>query len=327
MNIVLTGSIAFDYLMTFPGYFKDNILPDMIEKISLSFLVDSLTRRPGGIAANIGYTLALLGEHPRVMATVGSDFEEQRNWLESHGVDTSAIRTIPDLLTASFFVTTDRANAQIASFFPGAMARASELSLKDLTPSPEVVVISPNDPVAMSAYAKQAGELDCQIIYDPSQQIVRLDAEDIRAGIEAADALFCNDYEYGLIMEKTGLTIESILTSTDFVVITRGEQGATVDTPESQIHTPIIPPERVADPTGVGDAFRGGFLKGYLHQLNFSLCTQMGALAATYCLEQDGPQGHHFTWKAFVDRFRQHFDDDGVLDTLTDSSRTNAPPP
>jgi adenosine kinase len=319
MNIVLTGSIAFDYLMTFPGYFKDNILPDMIEKISLSFLVDSLTRRPGGIAANIGYTLALLGEQPRVMATVGSDFEEQRSWLESHGVDTSAIRTIPDMLTASFFVTTDRSNAQIASFFPGAMARASELSLNDLTPTPEVVVISPNDPLAMSAYAKQAGELGCQIIYDPSQQIVRLDEEDVRAGIEAAEALFCNDYEYGLIEEKTGLTIESILTNTAFVVITRGDEGATVDTPQGQVQIPIIPPERIADPTGVGDAFRGGFLKGYLHQLDLSLCARMGTLAATYCLEQDGPQGHHFTWKAFVDRFRQHFDDGGVLNTLTES--------
>jgi adenosine kinase len=319
MNIVLTGSIAFDYLMTFPGYFKDNILPDMIEKISLSFLVDSLTRRPGGIAANIGYTLALLGEQPRVMATVGSDFEEQRSWLESHGVDTSAIRTIPDMLTASFFVTTDRSNAQIASFFPGAMARASELSLNDLTPTPEVVVISPNDPLAMSAYAKQAGELGCQIIYDPSQQIVRLDEEDVRAGIEAAEALFCNDYEYGLIEEKTGLTIESILTNTAFVVITRGDEGATVDTPQGQVQIPIIPPERIADPTGVGDAFRGGFLKGYLHQLDLSLCARMGTLAAAYCLEQDGPQGHHFTWKAFVDRFRQHFDDGGVLNTLTES--------
>jgi adenosine kinase len=319
MNIVLTGSIAFDYLMTFPGYFKDNILPDMIEKISLSFLVDSLTRRPGGIAANIGYTLALLGERPRVMATVGSDFEEQRSWLESHGVDTSAIRTIPDLLTASFFVTTDQANAQIASFFPGAMARASELSLDNLTPAPEVVVISPNDPLAMSAYAQQAGELGCQIIYDPSQQIVRLDAEDIRAGIEAAEALFCNDYEYGLIEEKTGLTIESILNNTAFVVITRGKQGATVDTPQGQVQVPSIPPQRIADPTGVGDAFRGGFLKGYLHQLDLSLCAQIGTLAATYCLEQDGPQGHHFTRKDFVDRFRLHFDDGGVLNTLAES--------
>jgi adenosine kinase len=316
MNIVLTGSIAFDYLMTFPGYFKDHILPDMIEKISLSFLVDSLIRRPGGIAANIGYTLALLGETPKVMATVGSDFEEQRAWLESNGVDTSAIRTIPELLTASFFVTTDRANAQIASFFPGAMARAAELSLEDLIPKPDVVLVSPNDPEAMSAYTEQANKLGCQMIYDPSQQIVRLDNDQITTGIEFSEAVFCNDYEYGLIQEKTGLDVESMLSSTAFVVITRGENGATVATAEDQVDIPVVPPETIADPTGVGDAFRGGFLKGYLNQFPLPLCAQMGALSATYCLEQDGPQGHHFTAQEFVERFRLHFDDRGALNAL-----------
>jgi adenosine kinase len=318
MNIVLTGSIAFDYLMTFPGYFKENILPDMIEKISLSFLVDSLIRRPGGIAANIGYTLALLGETPKVMATVGSDFEEQRAWLESHGVDTSAIRTIPDLMTASFFVTTDRANAQIASFFPGAMARAAELSIKDLKPKPDVVLVSPNDPAAMSAYIDQSNTLGCKLIYDPSQQIIRLDADQLTAGIESAEALFCNDYEYGLIQEKTGLNVESMLTTTAFVVITRGADGATVATTGETVDIPVVPPEQIADPTGVGDAFRGGFFKGYLNNLTLPLCAQLGALAATYCLEQDGPQGHHFTGTEFIDRFRQHFDDGGVLDSFVE---------
>ena len=316
MNIVLTGSIAFDYLMTFPGYFKDNILPDMIDRISLSFLVDTLVRRPGGIAANIGYTMALLGERPRVMATVGSDFEEQRTWLESNGVDTSSIRTIPDLLTASFFVTTDRANAQIASFFPGAMERAAELSIEELSPKPDVLVISPNDPAAMAIYGEQASKLGVPIIYDPSQQIVRLGPDELRTGIQTAEALFCNEYEYGLIEEKTGLDAESILETTTFMVITRGENGATVATAEGQADIPIILPQSIADPTGVGDAFRGGFLTGYLHKLELYLCAQMGTLAATYCLEQDGPQGHHFTWPNYVKRFRQHFDDKGALDAI-----------
>jgi adenosine kinase len=319
MNIVLTGSIAFDYLMTFPGYFKENILPEMIEKISLSFLVDSLIRRPGGIAANIGYTLALLGETPKVMATVGPDFEEQRAWLDSHGVDTSAIRTIPELLTASFFVTTDRANAQIASFFPGAMARAAELSLNDLQPKPDVVLVSPNDPEAMSAYIEQSDALGCELIYDPSQQIVRLDGDQLTAGITSAKALFCNDYEYELIGEKTGLDLAAMLTTTAFVVITRGAEGTRVATAEEQVEIPVVQPERISDPTGVGDAFRGGFFKGYLNQLPLRLCAQMGALAATYCLEQDGPQGHHFSTHEFVERFRQHFDDDGHLDLLIDA--------
>ena len=319
MNIVLTGSIAFDYLMTFPGYFKDNILPDMIDRIRLSFLVDTLVRRPGGIAANIGYTLALLGEKPRVLATVGSDFEEQRTWLESHGVDTSAIRTIPELLTASFFVTTDRANAQIASFFPGAMAHAAELSVEELSPKPDILMISPNDPGAMAIYGEQASRLGVPIIYDPSQQIVRLSPDELSVGIKTAEALFCNEYEYGLIEEKTGLNVESILESTAFMVITRGEDGATVATATSQVDIPVIPPHSIADPTGVGDAFRGGFLKGYLHQLALPLCAQMGTLAATYCLEQDGPQGHHFTWQTYVDRFRQSFDDKGALDAINAS--------
>jgi adenosine kinase len=315
MNIVLTGSIAFDYLMTFPGYFKENILPDMIEKISLSFLVDTLVRRPGGIAANIAYTLALLGEKPKVMATVGSDFEQQRARLESHGVDTTAIRTIPEMLTASFFVTTDKANAQIASFFPGAMNKAAELSLRDLRPAPDVVLVSPNDPEAMAAYIGQSDSLGCQLIYDPSQQIVRLEGEQLAAGIQSAKALFCNDYEFSLIQEKTGLSLKAMLETTAFVVITRGEDGTTIVTASKEIEIPVVHPERITDPTGVGDAFRGGFFKGFLNQLPLRLCGQMGALAATYCLEQDGPQGHHFTPSEFVDRFRQHFDDEGALDS------------
>lgn len=320
MKIVLTGSIAFDYLMSFPGQFKDHILPDMIERISLSFLVDSLIRRPGGIAANIGYTLALLGERPRIMATVGSDFEQQRAWLESHGVDTSAIQTVPDLLTASFFVTTDEANAQIASFYPGAMARAGELSLEDLSPTPDVVMISPNEPAAMAAYVNQAQTLEIPVIYDPSQQIIRLEPEDLNRSITASHGLFCNDYEFALIREKTGLDVDTILETTTFLVITRGEQGATVTTAKGEVIVPIVPPNRIADPTGVGDAFRGGFLKGYLHRMELPRCAQMGAVAATYCLEQEGPQGHHFTWEAFVARFREHFDDEGTLDDLGISS-------
>ncbi len=319
MNIVLTGSIAFDYLMTFPGYFKDNILPEKIENISLSFLVDSLIRRPGGIAANIGYTLALLVDSPKVLATVGSDFEVQRTWLESHGVDTSAILMIPDQLTASFFVTTDRANAQIASFFPGAMDRATELTLEDLEPKPDIVVVSPNNPQAMSNYIEQSSTIGSRLIYDPSQQIVRLDGKKLTIGIESAEALFCNDYEFGLIQEKTGLDLDAILRTTAFVVVTRGEQGVTVATKEERVEVPAVPPEKVSDPTGVGDAFRGGFFKGYLDQLPLPLCAQMGALAAAYCLEQDGPQGHHFTPREFVDRFRRHFDDGGALDHLAES--------
>lgn len=316
MNIVLTGSIAYDYLMTFPGNFRDHILPDRLDRISLSFLVDSLIRRRGGIAANIAYTLALLGERPKVMATAGEDFEEFRAWLEEHGVDTSAIKVIPGEFTASFFVTTDQANAQIASFFTGAMAYASQLSFANLIERPDLAVISPNDPQAMVNYARECRQLGIPYVYDPSQQIIRLDADDLRQGIEGCQALFSNDYEVGLIEDKTGLSLEAIREYADFVVITYGEDGANLYTDDDEFHIAAVKPQTIIDPTGVGDAFRGGFLKGYMHDLSLERCGQMGSLAATYCLEAESPMSHQFDMETFINRFRQHFDDHGELDQL-----------
>jgi len=316
MNIVLTGSVAYDYLMTFPGNFRDHILPDRLDRISLSFLVDSLIRRRGGIAANIAYTLALLGERPKVMATAGEDFEEFRVWLEEHGVDTSAIKVIPGEFTASFFVTTDQANAQIASFFTGAMAYASQLSFANIIEQPDLAVISPNDPQAMVTYARECRQLGIPYVYDPSQQIIRLEADDLRQGIEGCQALFSNDYEVGLIEDKTGLSLEAIREYADFVVITYGEDGANLYTDDDEFHIAAVKPQIIIDPTGVGDAFRGGFLKGYMHGLSLERCGQMGSLAATYCLEAESPMSHQFDMETFINRFRQYFDDHGELDQL-----------
>ena len=316
MNIVLTGSVAYDYLMTFPGNFRDHILPDRLDRISLSFLVDSLIRRRGGIAANIAYTLALLGERPKVMATAGEDFEEFSVWLEEHGVDTSAIKVIPGEFTASFFVTTDQANAQIASFFTGAMAYASQLSFANLIERPDLAVISPNDPQAMVNYARECRQLGIPYVYDPSQQIIRLNADDLRQGIEGCQALFSNDYEVGLIEDKTGLSLEAIREYADFVVITYGEDGANLYTSDDEFHIAAVKPQTIIDPTGVGDAFRGGFLKGYMHDLSLERCGQMGSLAATYCLEAESPMSHQFDMETFINRFRQYFDDHGELDQL-----------
>ena len=316
MKIVLTGSIAYDYLMSFPGRFRDHILADRLDRLSLSFLVDSLIRRGGGIAANIAYTMALLGERPLVMATAGEDFEDYRAWLDRHGVDTSAIKVIPGLLTASFFVNTDQVNAQIASFYTGAMARAGELRFRDLPAPPDLAVVSPNDPGAMQAYVDECRELAVPYIYDPSQQTVRLEPEVLRAGIAYGRALFCNDYEFGLISEKTGLGLDAIVGQVEFLVITRGEHGADVYQAGQTLHIPAVPPKKMADPTGVGDAFRGGFLKGYAHNLSLERCGQMGALAATYCLEEEGTQGHDFTLAEFLDRFRLTFDGGDELNRL-----------
>lgn len=316
MNIVLTGSIAYDYLMTFPGRFKEHILLERLDRLSLSFLVDSLVQRRGGIAANIAYTMALLGERPKVMGTVGKDFGEYQSLLESVGVDTQAIRVIPDLYTASFFVSTDETNAQIASFYPGAMARASELKFSDLAEKPDLAVISANDPYAMQMYVAECKLSHIPYVYDPSQQTVRVDGETLMKGIAGSLALFVNDYEFGLIEEKTGQSLDEIIKLTDFLVITKGELGADVHTQDGMISVTAVPPSQVLDPTGVGDAFRAGFLKGYLNHLPLERCAQLGAVSASYCLEFDGPQGHQFTLPEFLDRFRDNFGDADEVDNL-----------
>ena len=322
MNIILTGSVAFDYLMIFPGYFRDHILPDKLETISLSFLVESMVRMRGGTAPNIAYTLALFGEHPRLFATVGEDFEEYRAWLDSKGVDTTWAKVIPGVYTASYFANTDRSNAQIASFYTGAMAYASQLSLHELEGSrPDLVMISPNDPEAMKHYVIECQEMGIPYLYDPSQQIVRMTGEELCKGIEGARALFVNDYEFALIQKMTGTTPSDILKRAQFMVVTRGEQGASIYSGDEVHHIPVVPPEHIADPTGVGDAFRGGFLTAYIHSLDWLTCGRMGALAATYCLEQHGPQGHSYTPAEFIARYRRHFDDQGKLDVLLGEER------
>lgn len=309
MNIVVSGSVAFDYLMSFPGYFSDHILPEKLDSISLSFLVDSMVRQRGGNAPNIAYTLALLGQKPQIFATVGEDFQEYRLWLESKGVDTTWARVIPGVYTASFFCNTDVSNAQIASFYSGAMAHAAELSLYELKGQlPDIFVISPNDPEAMCKYVKECKELGISYIYDPSQQIVRLSAYDLREGIHGAKALFVNDYEYALIEKMTEMSLEEILEKVEFMVLTRGKDGATVYAKKHGAYAiPVIPPTEIGDPTGVGDAFRGGFLSAYFNGMDLETCGRFGALAATYCLEQAGPQGHMFTIDEFNTRFQSHF--------------------
>jgi adenosine kinase len=319
MEIVLTGSVAFDYLMKFPGYFQDHILPDRLECLSLSFLVESMVRQPGGIAPNIAYTLALLGERPRLFATAGEDFEEYKALLESKGVDTAGIKLIKGEFTASFFANTDLANSQIASFYPGAMAHAADLSLNELTGNrPELVLISPNDPQAMVRYVRECKHSDYPYIYDPSQQIPRLSGEELKEGLEGSLALFVNKYELGMIEKRTGYSVQEIRDCSQFSVVTLGEKGSVISWGENEVQVPVVSPHQITDPTGVGDAFRGGFLSGYARSWDLETCGQMGAVAAAFCLEQEGPQGHSFSPGEFVSRFRQHFDDHGKLEALLD---------
>jgi adenosine kinase len=315
MNVIVTGSIAFDYLMGFPGRFVEHILPDQLEHLSVSFLVDEMRRQYGGTAPNIAYSLALLGERPRVMGTVGQDFGDYRVWLEQHGVDISLIREEPDLFTASFFVSSDLDGNQIASFYAGAMARARELSLIDNVA--DLVTVSPNDPQAMVKYPAECRELGIPYLYDPSQQIIRLSGEDLRAGLEGCDLLVVNEYEFGMLREKTGLSEEAIYAApARACVVTLGEKGTRIWAAGEVYNVPAVSPKRLDDPTGVGDAFRAGLIKGLALDLDWKLAGQMGALAATYCLEQPGPQSHSYTLPEFVARFREHFDDQGALDVL-----------
>jgi adenosine kinase len=317
MPVLCTGSIAYDYLMTFPGYFKDHILPDRLDTISLSFLVDTLTRQRGGTAPNIAYTMALLGDSPLIVGTVGEDFGDYRLWLEKHGLDTRFIRVIPERFTASFFANTDLANNQICSFYTGAMAHAAEISMKELVSvKPELVIISPNDPGAMDQYVRECVQMGVPYLYDPSQQIARASADDLRRGVDGAYSLFCNEYEFDLLQKHIGLNSEQILNCVRLVVVTLGKDGANIYFDGQCTHTPVVPPAQIADPTGVGDAFRGGFVRGWRLGLDWTTCGQMGALAATYCLEQKGTQNHLYTAIEFINRYRQYFDDLGKLDIL-----------
>jgi adenosine kinase len=320
MQILITGSIAFDYLMSFPGHFKEHLLPEHLEKVSLSFLVDTLIKRRGGIAPNIAYTMALLGGQASVMGTAGSDFGEYGEWLTKQGVDISNIKVMDDKLTASFFATTDQSNAQIASFFPGAMADAPSMSLKDIEQPPDLILVSPNDPAAMDKVIQESNELGIPYIYDPSQQIVRVDGETLMVGVEAAHGMFANEYEFELVKDKTGLSLKEILGHLDFLVVTLGPKGAIVYHGEGEEHIKAVPETQILDPTGGGDAFRGGFLTAYRHGLDWRACGRAGALAATFCLENEGPQTHYYTVENFVERYKENFADDDSMSVLINSN-------
>jgi adenosine kinase len=320
MTIVCTGSIAFDYLMTFPGYFREQILIDKLENISLSFLVDTMVRQRGGVAPNIAYTLALLGERPAVMGTVGEDFSEYRAWMEAQNIDTSLVKVVDGKFTASFFANTDLANNQISSFYTGAMANAGELKLRDLPFKADLVVISPNDPAAMYQYSLECQELKLPYLFDPGQQVARNPGNQLRTGVEGAQSLFVNEYEFELLQKHTGLSEKQMLERVKYMVITCGEKGARIYAEGKQYLVPVVPPMQIADPTGVGDAFRGGFLRGHNLGFDWDVCGRMGSLAATYALEKNGTQNHRYTPAEFVARYRQHFDDQGVLDALLANS-------
>lgn len=319
MRIAITGSIAFDYIMTYPGRFKEMLLAENLDSISVSFLVDEMTRHRGGVAPHIAYTLALLGERPILVGTAGMDFDVYKAALEEVGVDTSGTRIYEDLYTASFFVSTDSQQAQIAMFYTGAMARSRDLSLAEAVEgTPDLVVISPNDPVAMRNLIAECKERGIPYMYDPSQQVARVTGEELAEGVDGAYILITNEYEYKALTRKTGFTHDDLMERAGTVIVTRGENGTDIYTDTDVYHIPAVAPSVLRDPTGVGDAFRGGLLKGLAAGWGWELSGRVGALAATYALEQVGTQNHAYTRREFVERFRQHFDDGGLLDSMLD---------
>jgi adenosine kinase len=320
-SLVITGSVAYDYLMFFPGRFREHILPDQLDHLSVSFLVDSMRKQRGGCATNIAYSLALLGERPTVMATVGQDFGEYRTFLEQAGVDTSAIVEVPGEFTSSFFVNTDQDNNQIASFYLGAMGFATRLSFRDLDyKAIQLAIVSPNAPAAMCRYANECQELGIPYIYDPSQQIIRLSGDDLLCGTRGARLLTVNEYEFDMIRNKTGLSAQELLALPQTTIITLGPNGSDIyDGDRPPLHIPAVPPDIVAEPTGVGDAYRAGIIAGLRRGLPWEVIGRMAALAATYVLEQFGTQSHHYTPAEFAARYRRAFGTADELETTVES--------
>jgi adenosine kinase len=306
MKLIVTGSIAYDYLMSFSGRFADGLPAARVERMNVSLLVDSMSRQRGGCAPNIAYTLALLRERPCLMAAAGHDFGEYRQWLEAIGVDTSLVTIVPDKLTASYFCSTDSDASQISYFYAGAMMHAAELSFRTIAGA-TLVIIAPNDPAAMLQYADECRSLNIPFIFDPGQECARMSGEQLRSGLAGAKMVIGNAEDFELVRAKTGLGEREILRQADLLVITRGAGGCSLYQGASRADVKAVAPHRVVDRTGVGDAFRGGFMKGLAEGAPYTICAQLGSVAATYALEHLGATSHTYTLDEFKRRYEEHF--------------------
>jgi adenosine kinase len=298
VTIAVTGSIATDHLMRFPGRFSEQLLADHLEKVSLSFLVDDLVIHRGGVAGNMAYAIGVLGGNPTLVAAAGMDFTDYREWLESHGVNCDNVVISDTAHTARFVCTTDTEMAQIASFYPGAMSQARNISLADVVKrsgAPELVIVGANDPEAMFLHTKQCRDLGLAFAADPSQQLARLSGEQIRTLIDGAAYLFTNDYEWDLLLSKTGWSEADVMAQVSLRVTTLGPKGVDVVDPDGKcVHVGVVPETGKVDPTGVGDAFRAGFLTGRGAGLSLERSAQLGSLVAVLVLETNGTQ--EWTW-------------------------------
>ena len=307
-KIIVTGSLAFDYIMNFPGSFAENIDPEKLHIMSISFLVETLKKEKGGTAGNIAYNLALLNSNPAILATCGDDFDNYAVFLKSSGVDIGHLKVIHEESTSLGMIMTDQKDNQITAFYPGAMNLADTLSLKD---SPgDFCVIAPTKPEAMKKMVKESKELRVPYLYDPGMQLPRLSDEEILEGIEGAEVLIGNDYEMGIIKKRLNLTDEELIKKAKILIATLGEQGSEIKTQKETIKVKAAKPVEVKDPTGAGDAYRAGFLAGYLKDLDLKICAQMGGIASCYAVEKYGTTNHKFTIQEFCQRYQENFQEE-----------------
>jgi adenosine kinase len=318
VTIAVTGSIATDHLMRFPGRFSEQLLADHLEKVSLSFLVDDLVMHRGGVAGNMAFAMGLLGGDPVLVGAVGSDFDDYRDWLTTHGVNCDHVLVSQSAYTARFVCTTDENMAQIASFYPGAMSEARGIKLADLVEAsgkPDLVIVGANDPEAMFLHTEECRALGLAFAADPSQQLARLSGDEIRRLIDGATYLFTNDYEWDLLLQKSGWSEAEVMAQIELRVTTLGEKGVDlVGRDGTFVHVDVVPETHKADPTGIGDAFRAGFLTGRDAGLSLERSAQLASLVATLVLEAPGPQEWAWDVDAAVARLTDAYGEDAGRD-------------
>lgn len=307
MRILVSGSLAYDRIMDFPGRFADHILPDKIHVLNVCFMVNGLTERYGGTAGNIAYNLLLLGEQPLILATAGRDFGPYEEWLRRLGLPLDGIRLIPEEFTASAYITTDLADNQITGFNPGAMKHPSGFALDGLDPRRALAIIAPGNLEDMLTYSRLYKQRQVPYIFDPGQSIPAWGGGELREMATGAWALIVNDYELELLQQKTGLTTSRLLEITPTLIVTRGDQGSQVFGGGEQHQIPAVPPRQVVDPTGAGDAYRAGLIKGLILGLPWPEAARLGAAVASFAVEKAGTQEHRFSLAEVTERYSQVF--------------------
>lgn len=302
MDIVVSGSLAYDRIMDFPGHFSDHILPEKIHALNVCFQVDGMKEKFGGTAGNIAYALTLMGERPAISATIGCDYHQYFKWLSKNGISNEAIKIIDDEFTASAYITTDKADNQITGFNPGAMKYSSCLDFDRLNPKDTLMIISPGNLEDMVNYPRICKARGINYIFDPGQSLPMLDAKDLIQTIEGCRILISNDYELDMIMSKTGLTKEALRRRARTIIVTLGESGSKVFTPEGEISVSAVRPMKVEDPTGAGDSYRGGLISGLIRGRDIEHCARMGSVCASFAVESYGTQEYTFSLEEFNQR-------------------------